>query len=160
MRHITNLLKARYEVQISILMLLSLFAQAAYPQEINRVRILSPSNGVEVGTQGVVTVSAEIKDDSHVWVLVHMALLPDQWWPQNPVVLGADGNWRSLVTFGERRDIGLDFEIAAATFNGEEEQKILEYRKHGLATWDWLPIKFPTPTSNVEILTVTKTSHD
>lgn len=141
------------------LMIFLAFMQTASAQERNRVKILSPSPGDGVGSRGQVTVSANINDDSHVWVLVHMALLPDQWWPQHQATLDAEGNWRSLVFYGQKEDLGLDFEIAVATFRGEEEQKILNYHKRGRVNNDYLPIKFPMPTSNVDIVTVRKSSH-
>jgi len=89
-----------------------------------------------------------------------MSLLADQWWPQNPAVLGKDGNWQVFTTYGQHQDVGFEFEIAVATFKGEEEQKILDYRKKGLETGVWNPIQFPKATSNVDMITVKKTSHN
>lgn len=146
-------------IYLILLMIFLAFMHTASAQERNRVQILSPSLGDEVGSRGQVTVNANINDDSHVWVLVHMALLPGQWWPQNKVTLDTDGNWRSMVFYGQKDDVKYDFEIAVATFRGEEEQKILNYHNKGKIHGDWSPIKFPVPTSNVDIVTVKKTSH-
>lgn len=150
--HITRI----YSLLLSFLLV---FIQTAYSHEPNKVKIISHSKADNVGSREQVTVYANINDDSHVWVLVHLALLPDLWWPQHKATFDPDGNWRSLVFFGKKDDVGYDFEIAVATFSGEEEQKILDYHKRGIEYNDYKPIKFPVPTSNVDIVTVRKTSH-
>jgi len=53
-------------------------------------------------------------------------------------------------------DIGLDFEIVAATFDEQAEAEILRYHDHGNKTGQWLPISFPQTTSNKAVVTVKK----
>jgi hypothetical protein len=128
-------------------------------QQPNTVRILAPRNGEQVGARGVVRGTSNINDKSHVWVLVHFKLLAGQWWPQDKPRVDANGNWEALVYFGGPQDIGFDFEIAVATFDEKAEKEILAYHEYGRKSGQWLPIEFPATTSNVDIVTVRKTSH-
>lgn len=138
------------------------FLGTAYPADspqLNTVRIVSPRNGETVGVQGVMKGTARVTDGSHVWILVHPRLLTDQWWPQIRPRIEENGNWEALAYFGRREDIGLDFEIAVATFDQAAEREILQYHQDGQRTGQWMPIRFPRTTSNIEITTVRKVSH-
>nr|VFJ53750.1 MAG: hypothetical protein BECKFM1743A_GA0114220_101196 [Candidatus Kentron sp. FM]VFJ54301.1 MAG: hypothetical protein BECKFM1743C_GA0114222_101376 [Candidatus Kentron sp. FM]VFK10215.1 MAG: hypothetical protein BECKFM1743B_GA0114221_101337 [Candidatus Kentron sp. FM] len=128
---------------------------------VNTVSIESPTDGQEVGARVVVKGTSNIVDDeSNVWVLVHPKLFAGQWWPQNkPVRDIKTGNWEALAYIGQKADIGLEFEIAVATFKGEAEKKILEYHDTGRRTGSFLPIPFPETTSPIKIITVKKVSH-
>ena len=64
-----------------------------------------------------------------------------------------------MAYIGAPRDIGYEFEIAVATFDKKAEKKILEYHEIGKELDEWLSIKFPKTTSNIDIVTVNKTSH-
>ncbi len=125
----------------------------------NSVKISSPKNGEKVGARVIVKGTSSIKDSSHIWVLAHAKLLQDQWWPQPKPVVDVKGNWQALCYIGAPRDIGLDFEIAVATFDKEAEAEILKYFDYGNKTGQWLPISFPKTTSSIDIVTVNKVSH-
>ena len=121
--------------------------------------MVSPTNGDEVGKRGVVKFRVNINDGrSHPWVLVHMKLLGNKWWPQEKPVCD-NGVCQALVTYGVKDDIDFDFEIAVATFTGQAHRMILNYHREGIETNKWLPMPFPEKTSNVDIVTVKKISH-
>lgn len=111
-----------------IVMLLTLVTQGdiAYSDDSgNSVKILSPKNGEKVGGRIVVSGKSNVKDGSHIWVLAHVKLLQDQWWPQPKPTVDEKGNWQAFAYIGKPEDIGLEFEIAVATFNKESEAKIM-----------------------------------
>jgi hypothetical protein len=124
----------------------------------NRVRVVSPKQGEEVGSAGTVQGTSEINDDSHVWVLTHRRDLTNQWWPQDKPGV-SENEWFTNVYYGQPVDKGYDFEIAVATFKGEEEKKILKYHEIGKKFGKYLPIPFPKATSNIEYVIVKKKSH-
>jgi hypothetical protein len=91
--------------------------------------------------------------------LIHPKLLINQWWPQSRPVVDGKGNWQALAYFGKEErqdDVGLDFEIAAATFDEHAEAEILKYHENGKNTGKWLPISFPKTTSQIAVVTVKK----
>lgn len=125
----------------------------------NEVIISSPSNGEKAGARVIVKGTSKLNDESHIWILVHAKLLQDQWWPQSRPVVDENGNWQALSYIGQSQDIGLEFEIAAASFDKDAEAKILKYHDVGKKTGQWLPIPFPRTTSPIKMVTVKKTSH-
>jgi len=124
-----------------------------------KVKIIFPQNGEKVGSKIIVNGKSKISAGSHLWVLIHRKDLTDQWWPQNKPIIDPDGNWKSICSIGEARDVGYDFEIAVASFDKNEEKQILEYHKIGKEFGQWLSIKFPKATSNIDIVVVKKVSH-
>ena len=152
------ILKLREFLVVLMLTLLLLFF-LGWPAYANSVKILSPEHGEKVGAKVIVKGTSEISDGSHVWLLIHAKFLQDQWWPQPRPVVDDKGNWQALCYIGIRQDIGLDFEIAVATFDKEAEAKISKYHEHGKKTGQWLPISFPKTTSPIDIVTVKKVSH-
>jgi hypothetical protein len=126
----------------------------------NIVKIVSPNPGERVGARVVVKGTSKIHDKSKIWVLVHLKLLRNQWWPQPEPTVDENGNWEALAYIGEPQDIGMDFEIAVATFDPHAEAGILRYHDHGNKTGQWLPIKFPKTTSDIDIVVVRKKDHN
>ena len=144
-------------INILLIIILALFFSGiAYGNEVN---ILSPSSGDKVGARVIVKGTSKLNDESHIWILVHAKLLQDQWWPQSRPVVDENGNWQALSYIGQPQDIGLDFEIAVASFDKEAESNILKYHEVGRKTGQWLPISFPKTTSPIRMVTVKKTSH-
>lgn len=125
----------------------------------NEVSITSPNNGEKVGARVIVEGKSSISDGGHIWVLAHVKLLQGQWWPQPKPVVDHDGNWQALVYLGGAQDVGMDFEIAVATFNKEQETEVLKYHEIGKKTGQWLPIMFPKTTSKIDLVTVVKMHH-
>ncbi|MCP4986785.1 MAG: hypothetical protein GY928_12260 [Colwellia sp.] len=149
-------LKDFFVFKIFPFFLLFFFVGFAYG---NSVEISSPENGDKVGSRVTVKGTYDIEDDSHVWVLTHPKLLQDQWWPQPKPVLDEKNNWQAFAYIGEPQDIGIEFEIAVATFDKEAETEILKYHEHGKNTSQWIPISFPKVTSQIDMITVKKESH-
>jgi hypothetical protein len=131
-------------------------ANAETKEYTNMVKIVSPKNGDEVKSKVIIKGTSKIKDGSSVWVLVHLRLLTDQWWPQPKAVVQPNGDWEAIAFIGQPDDVGFDFEIAVATFDSEAEKTIVQYHEKGLQTQQWLPIKFPKTTSNIAHVTVKK----
>jgi predicted O-methyltransferase YrrM len=78
-----------------------------------KVQILSPTDGQMVAAPGEVEGTLELPNDAHLWVLVHRKDF-DGWWPQGSGALSLNGNrWSVSVRYGEPRDAGFEFEIAA-----------------------------------------------
>jgi hypothetical protein len=77
------------------------------------IKILAPASYEAVGAAGYVEGSAQLPAGCHLWVLAHRKDL-DGWWPQDggPTAV-CDGRWRASVRYGEPRDAGHEFEIAA-----------------------------------------------
>jgi hypothetical protein len=77
------------------------------------VEILSPAPGDTVPSSGTVSGTASLAPGTHLWVLARRV---DQsnWWPQGggPVRV-ENGRWASGISYGEPRDAGFAFEIAA-----------------------------------------------
>lgn len=125
----------------------------------NEVLITSPDDGERVGAKVIVKGKSTINDGSHIWVLTHPKSLPDQWWPQLRPVVDENGTWQSLAYIGQSQDIGIEFEIAVASFDIKAESAILQYHEIGKKTGQWLPISFPKATSSIDLVTVRKTTH-
>jgi hypothetical protein len=78
-----------------------------------KVHILSPGSGESVASAGIVEGSADLPADSYLWVLVHRKDF-DGWWPQGAGAVAVNRDrWNVSVRYGEPRDAGCDFEIAA-----------------------------------------------
>lgn len=126
----------------------------------NRVKILYPKNGCEVGKQCRIDVDAQIYNSSNLWVLLHLKHLTGRWWPQPKPEKNENGDWSPICAFiGELHDIDFEFEIAAACFNTEAEKEIWKYIERGNRTQQWVPIKFPKADSNIYRVTVIKKDH-
>jgi hypothetical protein len=78
-----------------------------------RIEIVAPANNEIVAGTGAVAGTASSAVGSHLWVLVRRKDL-DGWWPQagGPIPVH-EGRWQVVVRYGEPRDVGFDFEIAA-----------------------------------------------
>jgi hypothetical protein len=77
------------------------------------VKIVVPSAGESVGAAGKASGTAVLPAGSSLWVLVHRKGL-DGWWLQGGGAVEVnDGRWEVMVAYGESRDTGYDFEIAA-----------------------------------------------
>nr|VFJ90669.1 MAG: hypothetical protein BECKH772A_GA0070896_1002310 [Candidatus Kentron sp. H]VFJ91774.1 MAG: hypothetical protein BECKH772B_GA0070898_1002110 [Candidatus Kentron sp. H]VFJ98403.1 MAG: hypothetical protein BECKH772C_GA0070978_1002110 [Candidatus Kentron sp. H] len=151
----------RFYSRMAFFVLMSFIFTMASAESVNTVNIVSPTDGQEVGARVVVKGTSEMADyESNVWVLVHLKLLGDQWWPQNkPVRDIKTGDWETLAYIGGEQDIGLEFEIAAATFGKDAEKEILKYHETGRRTGHYPPMSFPETTSAIDIVTVKKVSH-
>jgi len=69
-------------------------------EERNKVTITSPKEGDQIGSRIVVKGTSAIHDKSHIWVLVHLKPLGNQWWPQTRPVVDENGTWQALSYIG------------------------------------------------------------
>ncbi|MBF0537142.1 MAG: hypothetical protein HQL03_02700 [Nitrospirae bacterium] len=128
---------------------------------LNKVAITSLKDGDTIGCTLTVkgTINRATANNDGVWVFVHRKVLKNQWWPE-PQANDVGNNWEALATVGIKEDIGADFEIAVATFDKNSEKIISDYFKEANKTGRFPPMEFPSTTSNVDIVTVKKISHD
>jgi hypothetical protein len=109
------------------------------------VEILFPRRNQRVGRSGLVEGRAALRPDSYLWVLARRKDQPG-WWPQGqgPAAV-VDGNWSVEVNYGEVRDAGFQFEIAAIIAGREVHESWLAWvgdaGRTGLAS----PVSIPTP---------------
>jgi hypothetical protein len=80
---------------------------------LGRVKILAPASHETVGAAGAAEGTALLPPGCHFWVLAHRKDV-EGWWPQGggPIAV-CNGRWRAHVRYGEPRDAGHEFEIAA-----------------------------------------------
>ena len=92
-------------------------------------------------------------------MFARMEFVRSEWYPQEEPKVDDKGNWKAYIRIGEERDIGLKFEIAVATVDKEVQKKISEYFERGRQDNQWIPIPIPKTTSDIDMVTVKKTSH-
>jgi hypothetical protein len=136
---------------------------SAEPKQECDVRISDPDrDGREVGRGALVKGTASVPGGNHLWVLVRATPgYEEVWWPQNEGKTDPrSGQWEVYVTFGERRDIGHDFEIAAIVVNEREHAVLKDWRKNAMRTGEYRPIEMPPTTCAPIIRRVRKVSDD
>jgi hypothetical protein len=149
------------------LLLMGLFALPVSGQRTIKscqVEVTSPKPGDIVGQRLVVEGKAKISSDDYLWVLVHLKVLPNEWWPQGGGPASIDPKtreWMILATFGNPQDVGLDFEIAVAIVDANTNRRLNEWYRESNAKNDYPPIEFPSTVDACPPLrlTVKKTSH-
>jgi len=117
-----------------------------------------------VGARRIMTGTATVPENGHLWLLAHMKSLGDrQWWPQADGQVHPDGGgtWRALVVFGAPRDVHQLFEVMAIVVDAETHQRLLEWYRESDASGHYLPIPFPPSLRGCGAgkLTVTKSSY-
>lgn len=113
-----------------------------------RFAIESPRRNERVGAAGVVQGRAVATPDTHLWVLIRRQDQPGWWLQGNGPVSIVDGKWSLEVRFGEDRDAGHVFEIAAVLIGTPiHEQWLASLAKpQGRSTQS---ISFPDPAEIV-----------
>jgi hypothetical protein len=104
-------------LKLSFMLALTLVGAAAYSQQSPStadyfIRITDPATDqVNVGRDHVLRGTSRIPAGMYLYAFCHKAGLA-LWWPQGPVQFrqGSD-EWTAIISFGEGRDIGSDFEI-------------------------------------------------
>ncbi len=119
----------------------------------------SPASSVSC--QADVTGSAIIGPANHLWVLVHRIDYDNVWVPQSEARIDpVTHNFKARVQFGERRDVGQDFEIALVTVSSTGHIALQNYRREAMISGNWKPIDMPQTTSPPIVRRVVKTGHD
>ena len=126
---------------------------------INTVKVIEPQPSETVGNRLIVRGTAEIQDNSEVWVFVHREDFLHSWWPQGKPTMDALGNRHVNVYLGLEIDVGMKFEIAVGTFDKQISTMLREYHLHAMKTGSWRPIELPKATSEIIPFKVTKIKH-
>ena len=114
----------------------------------------------KVGCEKDITGTAKIPSGEHLWVLAHRIDYEGVWVAQTEGKIDPKTTkWKAHVQFGEKRDIGRDFEIAVITVNETDHISLENYRREAMKSGDWKPIDMPPTTSAPVIRKVTKVSH-
>lgn len=118
-------------------------------------------DGMEVGMEKGVSGTAVIPSGNYLWILVHRVEgFEDVWWPQNEGKIDAVAKtWKVNVVFGNEKDIGYQFEIAAIIVNETEHMRLKDYRIKAMTSGHWPPIAMPPTVSAPFIRMVKKVSH-
>ncbi|GJL53882.1 MAG: hypothetical protein NPIRA02_10140 [Nitrospirales bacterium] len=135
----------------------SVFAQADI-----KVKVIAPSaDGQEVGRRANIKGTAVIPQDNFLWILVHRIRgFEDRWWPQGEVTVNAKSStWIKNVRFGEKRDIGYQFEIAVITVGKTEHELLNRFLFFVKQTGRSDPIMMPSTTSPPKYRIVKKVRH-
>ena len=107
------------------------------------IEILSPRHGEFVSAAGIVEGRAPgaWPRDARLWVLARRADLPG-WWPQGGGPLTIDQTqWKVEVNYGEPRDAGFDFEIAAIMVRPATSESWIDW----ISQTPHSPIQLPPP---------------
>lgn len=110
----------------------------------DRVEIVLPRPGDRVAQNGVVNGRARLGEGAFLWVLARRKDV-DGWWPQGEGPVGVtDGSWAVPVTYGDPRDGGFDFEVAAVAVTGALHHKWLEWVDEVRRTGLFPPVQLPS----------------
>jgi hypothetical protein len=122
------------------------------------VEIRSPNRGERISESGMVTGTAHLAEDAHLWVLAHRKDV-NGWWPQGGGEIAVAGNrWSVQVKYGGPDDAGYDFEIAAVIVHRPVHEQWLEWVRGVQSTGAYPPVQLPRPgvVLSGEYRTVTK----
>jgi hypothetical protein len=119
------------------------------------ITIAVPKQGEKVDATGTVEGKAKVPEKCHLWVLAHRLGL-NGWWPQGggAASVGSDGTWEVTVFYGEARDVGSKFEVAAVVV-GDEDNKKLERWVAEAPGKGYPPIVFPNIVEGCPVRRVT-----
>ena len=129
------------------------------------VTIARPISGAQVSgieqVDGVARKPSGQGRDLHLWVFAHRTGLAG-WWPQGggeTKIVG--GRWMVTAFFGEPRDIGRAFEIAAVFVEDNEHAKLLQWVQTTIDTGRYPPVNYPNAAPGCapsDVVTVQKAS--
>lgn len=110
-----------------------------------QVIISAPLQGAKVGAEGRVRGTAKIPAGTHLWVLAHMKDLAAEWWPQGgrEALINADGTWVIITGYGQPRDSGEQFEVAAVVVNEGTHSLLKKWFDDSVRRQSYPPIPFP-----------------
>ncbi len=129
--------------------------QAQNPGQECSVHIVQPKPDQSVRSPESVIGTAHIPVGTKLWVLAHrkgFAL----WWPQGGASVDLSGSdWAVLTFFGEGRDDGANFEIAARVFDERQNAFLEAWVKRTIDTGQFPGITMPPYVAECGAETVT-----
>jgi hypothetical protein len=118
-----------------------------------------PANDARVGADGNVRGNAKgMPRGTHLWVMAHRRGLA-LWWPQagGEVTVSDDGEWAALVTYGENRDQGNQFEAVAIVVDEPTDSLLKKWISQAEATGQYPGISLPRASESCNMPRVTVT---
>ncbi|HWY19881.1 MAG TPA: hypothetical protein VNX26_01605 [Candidatus Acidoferrum sp.] len=122
------------------------------------VKIVSPSNDDRVGEVDDVKGTGAIPAGTYLWVFAHRRGLA-LWWPEGGgAAVITKGAWLVTATFGQERDNGRQFEIAAVVVDRATNAKLENWVTKAGETGQYPGMNLPAPVEgcNLQQVTVTK----
>jgi len=109
-----------------------------------------PRQGSSVSGQGKASGTATFPPGKHLWIFAHIQGLA-LWWPQcgGPAQIEKD-RWVCQVTYGQERDRGSDFEVAAVVLDDKDDTDMRNVIK-GYQKGEYAGVELPPPTEGCAI---------
>ena len=117
----------------------------------NLIQIAAPLAGARVDESGTVNGTATLPRGAYLWVLVHRRDVSG-WWPQGdgPVQVIND-RWSVAVSYGDPKDSGHTFEIAAAIVSPAVHERWLQWVLSVKKTGLYPPLRLPSDAALLSI---------
>jgi hypothetical protein len=123
------------------------------------IAVTSPSEGQNVQDDGWVEGKANLPANSFLWLLLGVAALPDQWWPQggSVVQIKEDLSWKVRVFYGQRGEVGR-FKIAAIVVDRKTNKRLEKWCRVTVTSGNYLPVALPQPIEDqlIQMIAVEK----
>lgn len=148
---------------IQIATVVTVLGLATFPPTVSAecaIEIKAPAKGDGVGKEVMVSGTAGLPPEAHLWVLAGIQGLK-QWWPQGGGdAIIEDGQWSVLAFIGQQQDVNRTFRISAIAVNEETHIELKKWVEEAPKR-DYAPITFPNtfPGCPPVQVTVTKVSH-
>jgi hypothetical protein len=115
------------------------------------VEFSEPRQGGTVSGQGTAKGTATVPPGKHLWIFAHIQGLA-LWWPQcgGPARIEKD-RWVCQVTYGQNRDSGSDFEVAAAVLDDKDNTDMRNVIKGYEQKGAYPGVELPPPTEGCAI---------
>jgi hypothetical protein len=107
-----------------------------------KVEILTPKTGARVGASGLVTGTANVKEN-YLWVFAGRRGIALTWPQGSGAAAVRDGEWEVLVHFGGPQDRGAQFRVSAAVVDAKVNRDLDAWVQRSDASGDYRGIRFP-----------------
>lgn len=137
----------------ALLLLSGPFTMIGQQQQTERCRVefTDPKQGDAVSDVGDVKGTATIPSGKHLWIFAHRRGLA-LWWPQGGGAAQIDNQkWVTFVTYGQDRDRGSEFEVAAVVLEEKEHADMLNIIKRYEERGEYPGVRLPPPTHDCSI---------
>ena len=114
------------------------------------VEFSEPKQGSSVSGEGKASGTATFPPGKHLWIFAHIQGLA-LWWPQcgGPAQIEKD-RWVCHVVYGQNRDSGSDFEVAAVVLDDKDDTDMRNVIK-GYQKGEYPGVELPPPTDGCPI---------